>query len=273
MKIIPCPSSPLLARRIAEKAGLEIGNVVFKKFPDGELYVRVDEEGECLVVGSINTNDDLIALALTLDAVEGARVVVPYMGYARQDRAFDAGEAVSIRVVAEILERKAEKVITVNIHSKQAASHFRKLKDLDAMPVIGRHFAGRDVVMISPDKGSVERVKTAAKFANCEWDYLEKMRIDATTVEIVPKNIDVENRNVVIVDDIISTGGTVVEAAKRLYELGARSVSATCVHAVLADFAAIKLFNAGIKEVLATDTVECAFSGISVAELIAKNIS
>ena len=140
------------------------------------------------------------------------------------------------------------------------------------MPTIGKHFAGRDVIMISPDKGSVERVKVAAEHANCEWDYLEKTRIDATTVEIAPKSLDVENRDVIIVDDIISTGGTVVEAAKKLYELGARSVSAACVHAVLADYAAIKLFNSGIRDILATDTIECAFSRVSVAKLIAENI-
>ncbi|MDI3498871.1 ribose-phosphate diphosphokinase, partial [Archaeoglobus sp.] len=104
------------------------------------------------------------------------------------------------------------------------------------------------------------------------WDYMEKRRIDATTVEITPKTIDVEGRDVVIVDDIISTGGTVAEAARILYSLGAKSVSAACVHAVLAENAAIKLFNAGIKDIISTDTVECAFSRISVAGLIAENI-
>ncbi len=272
MKIIPCPSSPLLSRRIAEITGLEMGKVTFKKFPDGELYVRVEDTEEGIIVGSIRSSDDIIAIALLLDAIERAKVVVPYMGYARQDRAFNEGEAVSIRVIAEILERKAEEVITVNIHSKQAASHFKKLRDLDAMPRIGEHFANREIIMISPDKGSRERVKIAAEHANCDWDYMEKRRIDATTVEITPKSLDVENRDVVIADDIISTGGTMVEATKRLYELGARSVSAACVHAVLADYAAIKLFNSGIKDILATDSIECAFSRISVAELIADNV-
>ncbi|WP_202320096.1 ribose-phosphate diphosphokinase [Archaeoglobus neptunius] len=270
MKIIPCPSSPLLARRISETTGTEIADVTFKRFPDGELYVRVEGCREGVIVGSITTNDDLIAIAFLLDALDDARIVVPYMGYARQDRVFKEGEAVSIRVVANILERKAREIVTVNIHSKQAASHFRKLKDLDAMPVIGKHFSDRDVLMISPDKGSVERVKVAASHANCDWDYLEKTRIDEATVEIAPKNLDVEGRDVVIVDDIISTGGTVIEAAKKLYELGAKSVSATCVHAVLAGNAALRLFNAGIRDIIATDTIECAFSKISVAGIIGE---
>ncbi|MBO8180395.1 MAG: ribose-phosphate diphosphokinase [Archaeoglobus sp.] len=271
MKIIPCPSSPLLARRIAEVSGLDVGSAVFRRFPDGELYVRVQEK-EGVVVGSINSNDDLISLIFALDVLDKAKAVVPYMGYARQDKVFQEGEAVSIKILAEILESKAEEVITVNIHSREAASHFKNLKNLDAMPLIGKHFAEKDVVMISPDKGSLERVKTAAKRAACEWDYMEKRRIDATTVEITPKSIDVEGKDVVIVDDIISTGGTVAEAAKILYSLGAKSVSAACVHAVLADNAAIKLFNAGIKDIIATDTVECAFSRMSVAELIAGSI-
>ncbi len=273
MKIVPCPSSPLLAKRIADVAGFEIANVVFKKFPDGEIYVRVEDCNECAVIGSVNSNDDLVTLMLTLDALENPVVVVPYMGYARQDRAFNSGEAVSIRAVARVLEERAKKVITVNIHSEQAASHFKKLKNLDAMPVIGKHFTESDVIMVSPDRGSMERVRVAAETANCEWDYLEKTRIDATTVEIAPKNLDVEGRDVIIVDDIISTGGTVVEASKKLYELGAKSVSAVCVHAVLADFAAIKLFNAGIKDIISTDTIECAFSRISVAHLIAGEIA
>ena len=271
MRIIPCPSSPLLARRIAEISGLEIGNAVFRRFPDGELYVRVMER-EGMVVGSINSSDDFIALIFALDVLDKAKAVVPYMGYARQDKAFQEGEAVSIKILAEILESKAEEVITVNIHSMDAASYFKNLKNLDAMPLIGKYFANKDVIMISPDKGSLERVKVAAKNAGCEWDYMEKRRIDATTVEITPKSIDVDGRDVVIVDDIISTGGTVEEATKILYSLGARSVTAACVHAVLADNAAIRLFNAGIKDIIATDTIECAFSRISVAELIADSI-
>lgn len=273
MKIVPCPSSPLLAKRIADITGFEIADVTYRRFPDGEIYVRVEGCDECAVIGSVNSNDDLVTLILTLDALENPTVVVPYMGYARQDKAFNAGEAVSIRAIARILEEKAEKVVTVNIHSEDAASHFKKLRNLDAMQTIGKHFMESDVIMISPDRGSVGRVKVAAETANCEWDYLEKTRIDATTVEISPKNLDVEGKDVVIVDDIISTGGTVVEASKRLYELGAKTVSAVCVHAVLADFAAIKLFKAGIRDIISTDTIECAFSRISVAHLIASEIA
>ncbi|MEM4702714.1 MAG: ribose-phosphate diphosphokinase, partial [Archaeoglobaceae archaeon] len=210
---------------------------------------------------------------LLFDALKGEVVlVIPYMGYARQDREFLKGEAVSIRAIAKVLEERAEKIITVNIHSEKAKCSFRKLIDVDAMPLIGEYYKGKDVLMISPDKGSAERVKASAKVANVEWDWMEKKRVDAYTVEIFPKNLNVENRRVVIVDDIISTGGTVIEAAKKLYELGAKSVECACVHAVLAEFAAVKLFSSGISEIVATDTIERIFSKISVSKLIAEAV-
>lgn len=274
MDLILTPSSPLLGKRIAEELGLKIASVTFKRFPDGELYARVESsEDEHVVVCSLKSNEDFVLLNLLFDAIKGDVVaVIPYLGYARQDREFLKGEAVSVRVVAKAIEERAEKVLTVNIHSEKAKENFRKLLDVDAMPLIGKSYEGEEIVMISPDKGSVERVKVAAKFANCEWDWLEKRRIDEKTVEISPKKIEVEGKRVVIVDDIISTGGTVIEAAKKLYELGARSVECACVHAVLADFAAVKLFSSGIKEIVATDTLEGAFSKISVSKMLAEKL-
>ncbi len=275
MDVVACPSSPMLAKRIADELGVKLAPVTFKRFPDGEIYARIESsESEHVVVGSINSNDDLVALMLAMEALKGDIIaVVPYMGYARQDKVFVEGEAVSIRAVARLLEGYAEKVVTVNIHSSDAASHFKKLVNADAMPLIGKRYAGRDVVMLSPDRGSVERAKIAAAAAGCDWDFLEKTRIDAERVEITPKNIEVDGRDVVIVDDIVSTGGTVMEAAKQLKELGARSVEVACVHAVLAAFAAVKLLSGGVKDIIATDTVEGIFSQISVAKLIASEIS
>ncbi|MEM3927768.1 MAG: ribose-phosphate diphosphokinase [Archaeoglobaceae archaeon] len=274
MDLILTPSSPLLGKRIAEEIGVKLSAVSFKRFPDGELYARVEsQESEHVVVCSLNSNDDFVLLNLLFDAIKGDVVaVIPYLGYARQDREFLTGEAVSVRVVAKAIEERAEKVITVNIHSEKAKESFKKLVDVDAMPLIGKSYEGEDVIMISPDKGSAERVKTAARIANCEWDWLEKRRIDEKTVEISPKKIDVEGKRVVIVDDIISTGGTVIEATKKLYEFGAKSVECACVHAVLADFAAVKLFSSGVREIVATDTVERIYSKISVSKILAEKI-
>lgn len=274
MDLILTPSSPMLGKRIAEILGIGFATVQFRRFPDGELYARIEsKEDEHLIVSSLNSSEDIVLLNLIFDALKGeVFLAVPYMGYARQDREFLKGEAVSIRAVAKMLEDRAEKVITVNIHSEKARESFRKLIDLDAMPLIGEHFKGKDLIMISPDKGSAERVKIAAKVANVDWDWLEKRRIDAQNVEIVPKRVEVYGKNVLIVDDIISTGGTVIEAAKKLYELGAKRVECACVHAVLADFAAVRLLSSGIWEITATDTVERIFSRISVAKIIADSV-
>ena len=275
MKVVAGNASPMLALRIAKTLNLRLAKTTFKKFPDGEIYVKVEDFDDTnVVVQSLNCNEDVVSLMLLFDALNDTEVVavVPYMGYARQDKAFEDGEAISIRAIARLLESYASKVVTVNIHSKDAASYFSKLIDLDAMPIIGNYFKEQDVVMLSPDFGSYERVKVAAKAANCEFDYLEKRRIDAETVEIAPKNLDVEGKDVLIVDDIISTGGTIVEATKILLKNGAKSVKAACVHAVLANYALNKLYNAGVTEVIATDTVERVVSKISVAGLISSEL-
>lgn len=270
MKVVAGKSSPLLAKRIAERLGCELAKTSYKVFPDGELYVRVERVDEAVVVQSITSNEDLVRLMLIFDALGNAEItaVVPYMGYARQDREFNEGEAVSIRAVARLIESYADRIITVNIHSEKAKSYFKRLVNIDAMPLIGEYYKGRDVVMISPDLGSLKRVEVASKHAGCEYDYLEKERISAEEVRIKPKNLDVSGRDVVIVDDIISTGGTIVEATKVLNSLGVRSVECACVHAVLAGDALNKLFNAGVWNVIATDTIERSVSVISVADAI-----
>jgi len=277
MHVIAGPSSPVLAERIANDLGVNLAKVVYKRFPDGELYVKLDDiVDRAVIVQSIRSSDDIVYLMLLFDALgldrEKVTAVVPYMGYARQDRAFNEGEAVSIRAIAEFLETHADRVISVNLHSREAASHFKNLVEIDAMPIIGEHYRGKNVVMISPDEGSLDRVKVAAGIAGCEYDYLEKVRIDAETVEIQPKNVDVEERKVVIVDDIISTGGTIAKAAETMKANGAKSVEAACVHAVLAANALNKLYSHGVRKVVATDTVEQPVSVLSVSKAIAEKL-
>jgi ribose-phosphate pyrophosphokinase len=275
MKVLCGPASPSLGKKLSSFLGAELLQCEFKRFPDGEVYVRIDEVDEPVtVVQSVCSAEDFIFLTLILDALEGVDkiVVVPYFGYARQDRKFKEGESISIRALARAIESDAEKIVSVNIHSQMAKNHFRRLIEVDAMPVIGENFKEDDIVMISPDMGSLKRVEIAAKYAGCDFDYLEKKRIDADRVEISPKEINVENRRVLIVDDIISTGGTIVEASRVLKSFGAKRVEAVCVHAVFANFALNKLYNAGVEEVTSTDTVEKITSRISVAEEIAEKI-
>ena len=273
MKLIAGPSSPLLTKRIAEKTGFKIAETMYRRFPDGELYVRVErnEDDRYAVVNSLRSNEDLVYMLLIFDALEGSEIfaIIPYMGYARQDRAFLNGEAVSIRAIARLIESYAEKIFTVNIHSMKAREHFRKLIELDAMDIIGQHYKGKNVVMLSPDRGSLKRVRRAAEIAGCEFDYLEKRRIDAENVEILPKNLDVHGKEIVVVDDIISTGGTVVTVARQLSDK-AKKIDATCIHGVFAGHALNRLYSSGISLVKATDTIETQVSVISVSGMISE---
>ncbi len=272
MKLIAGPSSPLLTQRIAEKTGFEIVDTTYRRFPDGELYVMVKgDDDSYAVVNSLRSNEDIVYLMLIFDALEGKNItaVIPYMGYARQDRAFLDGEAVSIRAVARLIENYADRILTVNIHSEKAKKHFRKLIELDAMETIGQHYRGRNIVMLSPDRGSLSRVRRAAEIAGCEFDYLEKRRIDAENVEIAPKSLDIEGKEVAIVDDIISTGGTVITATKQLIGK-AKKIEATCVHGIFAFNALNRLFSSGVSEVKSTDTIESQVSALSVSDIISE---
>ncbi len=273
MEVVAGPASPLLASRVADKLNSKVAQSRYKKFPDGELYARVEcNSQDAVVVQSVNSNDDLIFLMLTLEALEDKNVtaVVPYLGYARQDKRFMKGEALSIRVVARMIEDYADKVLSVNIHSEEAKKQFENIEEVDAMPVLGKHFKGEDICMISPDVGAYGCVKVAAQSANCDFDYLEKKRLDAEHVAMETKNMDVKDKRAVLIDDIISTGGTIVEATKILLEQGAQEVKVGCVHPVFASYALNRLYTAGVSEVIATDTIERNVSEISAAGLIAK---
>lgn len=278
MKVLLGTSSPQLGARVAKSLGLGILDCEYKKFPDGEFYVRIRAENDdVIVVQSLRSNDDVVVLNLIFDALEDCNItaVIPYFGYARQDKKFQEGESVSIRALARFVEGYADRVISVNLHSEESKRYFNKLKEIDAMPIIGKWLKNNfdDFVLISPDYGSYERVRTSAKYASCEFDYLEKKRISAEKVEITPKEVDVRDKVVIILDDIISTGGTIVTAGKILQEMGAKEVYAVCVHAVFANFALNKLYQSGIREVVSTDTIEKITSKISVAEEIAREIA
>lgn len=274
MEIVPGPSSPLLASRIADKLGVKLSKTNYRVFPDGELYVRVGcKDSESVIVQSINSNNDLIFLLLLLDALEGKEisVVIPYMGYSRQDRVFHEGEALSVRAIARLIEGYSERVLSVNIHSKEARKHFKRLEEVDAMPVIGMNFADDDILMVAPDKGACEEVKRAAKVADCDFDYLEKTRLSSENVVMKAKNFNISGKKVVIVDDIISTGGTIIEATNMLVKSGAKEVDAVCVHPVLTNFALNRLYAEGVYKVIGTDTIEKPVSEITVAEIIADS--
>lgn len=279
MNIVGGPASQLLAGRVSE--ALESNLVVseFKRFPDGELYTRIlDEiEGEVTIIQSTVNDSDFISLLQLIDACSEAsqiNVVIPYMGYARQDKQFKKGEPLSARALAKAV--KADNVFTINIHAESILDYFdAKAVNLDATPMIGeyiRNMKFKDPLIIAPDDGAITLARNASCDLGIEYDFLEKTRLSGETVRIQPKNIKVEGRDVIIIDDIISTGGTMAETIALLKNQGAHEVFAACVHPVLSNNAILKLFKAGVKGIIGTDTIDKGVSAVSVAPVIASAI-
>lgn len=280
MKIIGGPASQLLASRTARALGIEPVLSEFNKFPDGELYLRIAEdiENECVtLIQSTPTDSHFVSLLQLIDACEGAKelnVVIPYMGYARQDKKFKPGEPISARAIARCI--RADRVFTINIHEKSVLEHFPgPAKNLDAAKLVGEYIAGlnlEDPLLIAPDSGAEGLVKRVSSGLGFDYDHLEKTRLSGDTVVIKTKNLDATGRNVVLIDDMIATGGTMAESIKMLRAQGAADVHIACVHPVLARNAALRLFNAGVKDIIGTDTLEKGESRLSVAPLIADAI-
>jgi len=268
MHVIGGSASTALAERISR----ELGNAPFgipfmKRFPDGEIYLRVGgrlEGDDVVVVQSTRTDQDLLELLLLEDAVResGARrtfVVVPYFGYARQDRRFFPGEPVSARALCRHVELDADAVITVDLHSSQTLSHFSKPAfEASGIPALARLLRERPVdLLVSPDKGGTDRAKRMAQALDRPWFALDKKRIDSDHVELsLPPapSPELAGKHVVLVDDVITTGGTIVEAARLLQRQGVRAVTAACTHGLfLRD--AFERIKAVTDEVLSTDTL------------------
>ncbi len=283
MHVIGGTASTALAERISR----ELGNAPFgipftKRFPDGELYLRVGgrlEGDDVVVVQSTRSDQDLLELLLLEDAVReaGARrtfVVVPYFGYARQDRRFFPGEPVSARALCRHVELDADAVITVELHSSQTLAHFSKPAfEASGIPALARLLKERPVdVLVSPDKGGVDRTRRMAQLLDRPWFGLEKRRIDSDHVELNLPSSGVpplEGKHAVLVDDVITTGGTMVEAAKMLKRHGVRGVTAACTHGLfLRD--SFERIKAVTDEILSTDTLGNPAEKGSVAPDVAQ---
>ena len=230
------------------------------------------------LIQSTPTDSDLVALLQLIDACEGAaeiNVVVPYMGYARQDKKFKPGEPISSRAIARCIN--ADRVFTINIHEKSVLEHFPcPARNLDAANLLGTYIAGfglENPMLIAPDEGAQGLVKNVSSGHGFDHDHLQKTRLSGDTVVIQTKNLDVTGRHVVLVDDMIATGGTMAESIRMLKAQGAVDVHLACVHPVLTRNATLRLFNAGVKDIIATDTLEKAESRLSVAPLIAEALS
>lgn len=278
--IIAGPSSQLLAGRVAAILKQDLALCEYRTFPDGESYSQVvtEPEDEVAIIQSTVTDRDIIYILQLLDIFRDKKVslVIPYFGYARQDKIFKSGEPMTARAIAYAINpflSSGSKVHTVNIHASSVLSHFKRLaQNLDATQLLAekvRSLGLDNPVIISPDKGAVAMSKTAATCLGAECDYLEKTRLNGTEVSMAPKEINVSGRDVVIFDDMIATGGTMATAILLLKKQGARKVYLAAVHPVLTGNAILKLYRSGVEAVLATDTIDRGVSTVSVAPLIA----
>jgi ribose-phosphate pyrophosphokinase len=277
-------SSEKLGRNIAEKLNADLGKIEIKSFPDGEIYVKALSEvrgKECVVVQSTPGNEDFVELILILDLLRdlGAskiHTVIPYMGYSRQDKRFTEGEALSAKTMLKIIDSFSDSIVSVNMHFLDFGGVHEyqgvKVRNIDAFHEIACYFKTllKKPILIAPDKGSVEYAKKAAELLGCEFDFLKKTRLSGEEVVIEAKHLDVHGKDAIILDDMISTGGTVIEAAKVLRKHGIGTVNVGCVHG---------LFSKGIGKVknevdtlVCTDSLEKEISKVSLAEIIAREI-
>lgn len=277
MKVICTEKTQILAARIAGILNVPLGDVKRERFPDGELYIRADDpDPDTVIISSIQDADSFLELLLLLDAHEGSdiRLVIPYMGYARQDKRFQPGEPISIRAVAGAIGRGVSRILTVNIHETSVLQYFgAPAENLSIAPAVGRYLAGQAIdnpLILAPDAGAREFAERVAEADAWDFDHLDKTRMSGEEVRIKPKTMEVAGRNVVIVDDIISTGGTIATAALLLRRQGARDIRTACVHGVFSGGGYARLSQAGISAIASSDTIERASSVFSAADTIAR---
>ncbi|MFA5330983.1 MAG: ribose-phosphate diphosphokinase [Methanoregula sp.] len=277
MRVISTEKSQVLAAKVADRLKLPLVDVKFTRFPDDELYLAAGElDDETIIVGSIVDNDSLVQLLLLIDACDSStnHLVVPYMGYARQDKRFKKGEPISARAIAHVLGRGVKDCITINIHEPDVLVHFdvptRNLSLARDMGEYIRTMGLSNPLILAPDDGALAFAEGVAAIGGWDYDNLEKTRLSGVEVKMAPKNLPAASRSVIIVDDIISTGVTIATAAGMLYEQGAKEVYASCVHGVLISGAYVHLKSSGIKDVFCSDTIERGCSRITAADRIAE---
>ena len=260
--------------------GAGLIEVEIKKFPDGEKYVRVlGSADEVTVIQSTFRPQDehLIELILIADAlrergVETLRAVVPYLAYSRQDRVTKEGEPVSVRAIMRTLAVYYDELYVFDLHNPETLKFFPgKAINLSPARAMAEYFREKlgDGIVLAPDKGARERAKAVAQKLGLEFSHFEKERISPTEVRMTPVDVDVRGKNVLIVDDIISTGGTMVRAANLLREMGAEKVFVSATHGVFAE-GAIERVSKAVDELAVTNTIPTPVSRISIVPDIMK---
>lgn len=297
IKIFTGNSNIDLAKEIADKLGLPLGNARVSTFSDGEIAVDINETVrgiDLFVVQSTNSpvNDNLMELLIMIDAFKRASAgritaVIPYYGYARQDRKAKARDPITAKLVADILTAAgADRVLTMDLHAPQIQGYFDIPVDhLLGAPMLSKYFIQKgfldreDVVVVSPDLGSVTRARKFADKLHAPIAIIDKRRPKANVSEIMNIIGDIEGKNAILIDDMIDTAGTITNGAEALKKMGAKEVFACCTHAVLSGPAVERIKNSPISELVMLNTIKLPeekkcdkFKILSVATVFAEAI-
>jgi len=297
IKIFAGNSNKELAEEISLKVGLPLGASIVSRFSDGEIAISINEVvrgSDVFIVQSTCTpvNENLVELLILIDALKRASAgritaVIPYFGYARQDRKAKARDPISAKLVANLITTAgADRVLTMDLHAPQLQGFFDIPVDhLLGTPILAQHFykkfAGNtdDVVVVSPDIGSVGRSRRFAEKLDVPLAIIDKRRPKANVCEIMNIIGDVKGKRVILVDDLIDTAGTVVNAANALKDMGATEVYACCTHGVLSGPAIDRIRTSAIKELVTLNTIPLTnekkiskITVLSVADVFAEAV-
>lgn len=270
MKVFAGSSVPALAKEVADFLKIELGKCVLEQFSDGEIHFYVDENvrGEDVFIiqsGSHDANFHMMELFIMLDAfkrasAERVTAVIPYYCYARQDWKDRPRVPISARLVADLLEAAgATRILTMDLHSPQIQGFFSvPVDNLRAAPVLANYLRNlelEDLTVVSPDAGGVGRARVFAKRMSAELAIIDKRRPAPNVAKVLHVIGDVKGRNVVVLDDMVDTGGTLVHTVEALKREGAKKVYAACSHAVLSGQALEKIENSEMEKLIVTNTI------------------
>lgn len=273
LKIFSGSSNPELAQEIARYLGVELAKVELAHFKDGEISVKIKEnvrECDIFIIQSTcyPSNDHIMELLLMIDAALRASArritaVIPYFGYARQDRKVEPRVPISSKVVANILQATgADRVLTMDLHSDQIQGFFDvPVDNLFASPIFIDYISRKnipDAAVVSPDSGGADRARSIAKKINAGLAIIDKRRPEANVAEVMNVIGDVKDKNCIVVDDMVDTAGSISKSVSALKEKGAKDIYCLFTHGVLSDNACKRMEAAGFKEILFTNTIPLA---------------
>ena len=294
LKIFTGNANPELAKEICDYLGLPLGEAFVGRFNNGEVQIMIDESvrGKDVFIiqpTSYPVNDNLMELMVMADALKRASArhitaVVPYYGYARQDRKTRGREPITAKLVANLMQTSGiTRLVTIDLHAGQIQGFFDVPVDhLYGASILAKYINEKDledVIVVSPDLGGVTRARDLADRIGAPIAIIEKKRPEPGVAKVMNLIGDVKDKNCIIVDDIVDTAGSLVEGAKALKEFGAKSVMAAVTHAVLTDPASERIANSNIKELIVTNTMplpeNCKLDNVtqlSVAPLLGEAI-